>query len=468
MEQLFEQQEFDVSEAAVAALRGQIAGAVITPADPGYDEARAAWNLVIDQHPAVIVVPQSAAEVSAAVRFAAAAGLGVKVQATGHGTSLEGDGAMLILTRDLTELRVDAEAQTAWVGAGLKWGPVLAKAQEVGLAPLLGSSPGVGAVGYTLGGGMGWLARKYGLAVDSVIAFEVVLADGRIVRASAEENADLFWGLRGSAGSLGIITGMEIRLYPVATVYGGNLFYPVEMAREVLQRYRAWIETLPEEMTTSAVLMNVPPLPEVPDMLRGKSFVIVRGCYSGAAAEGEALLKYWREWQPAAIDMFQEMPFAAVAGISMDPEGPVPGLGTAEWIRGLSDETIEVLLRYGTPQGGPPAFLKTEVHHAGGKMGQEAANAFSHREQRLLVHLVGITPTPEAVQGLHQAVAGFRAAMAAELAGATYINFLDGAEKWERTAEAFSPAALRKLQALKAEFDPQNVFRFALDIKPAG
>jgi FAD/FMN-containing dehydrogenase len=470
MEQLVEREMLGLSEAALAALRAGMAGAVITPADAGYDEARAAWNLVIDQRPTVVVAPQSAAEVSAAVRWAAAQGLGVKVQATGHGASRSGDGAMLILTRNLNELRVDAAAQTAWVGAGLKWGPVLAKAQEVGLAPLLGSSPGVGAVGYTLGGGMGWLARKYGLSVDSVNAFEVVLADGRIVRASATENTDLFWGLRGSAGSLGIVTGMEIRLYPVTTVYGGNLFYPVELAREVLQRYRVWIETLPDEMTTSAVLMNVPPLPDVPDMLRGKSFVIVRGCYVGPAAEGAALLDFWREWQPAAIDMFQEMPFTGVAGISMDPEGPVPGLGSGEWLTAMSDEAIEVMLRYGTPQGGPPAFLKTEIHHAGGRMSQAPGEgaAFSHREQRLLVHVVGIAPTPEAVRAVHEAIAGFRTGLAPVLTGATYTNFLDGEEKWARTAEAFTAQALRRLQALKTEYDPQNLFRYGLDIRPAG
>jgi FAD/FMN-containing dehydrogenase len=470
MQQQAERSEVMVSESAVAELRAQIAGAVILPGDADYDVARAAWNLVIDQHPAVIVRAQSAGDVSAAVRFAAAQGLGVKVQATGHGASLEGDGALLILTAGLDELRIDAEAQTAWVGAGLQWGAVLMKAQAVGLAPLLGSSPGVGAVGYTLGGGMGWLARKYGLALDSVNAFEVVLADGRIVRASASDNAELFWGLRGSAGSLGVITGMEIRLYPVTMVYGGNLFYPVSEAREVLRRYRAWIDTLPDEMTTSAVLMNVPPLPDIPDMLRGKSFVIVRGAYAGPAEEGAALMAYWRQWQPAAIDMFQEMPFAAVAGISMDPEEPLPGYGSAEWIADLSDETIEVLLRYGTPQGGPPAFLKAEVHHAGGRVAEAAGAraAYSHREQTLAVHVVGIAPTPEAVQGLQGAIAAFRAAMAPHLTHATYINFLDGEEKWARTAEAFSPEALRRLQALKAEVDPQNVFRFALDIQPAG
>lgn len=470
MEQLFEQQAVAVSEGAVAALRAEISGAVIMPADGGYDEARAAWNLVIDQHPAVIVRAESAEDVSAAVRFAAEQGLGVKVQATGHGVSREADGAMLVLTAGLTELRIDAEAQTAWVGAGLMWGPVLAKAQEVGLAPLLGSSPGVGAVGYTLGGGVGWLARKYGLASDSVLAFEVVLADGRIVRASAEENADLFWGLRGSAGSLGIVTGMEIRLFPVRTVYGGNLLYPVAQAREVLQRYRDWIGTLPDAMTTSVVLLNLPPLDDVPEMLRGQSFAVVRGAYAGPAAEGAALLDHWRQWQPPVVDMFQEMPFAAIAAVSMDPEEPVPGAGTSVWLDGLSDEAIEVLIRYGTPQGGPPALVSTEVRHLGGAIAQAegATSAYSLRDESLVLHAVGFAPTPEALAQVTGHLASFRTALAPYLTGHVYPNFLEGEEKWARTADAFSPEALAHLQVLKAKYDPQNIFRYALDIQPAG
>lgn len=470
MQQLAERPEMAVSESSVAELRAQVAGAVIMPGDVGYDEARAAWNLVIDQYPAVIVRVESAADVSAAVRFAGAQGLGVKVQATGHGASREADGAMLVLTAGLTELRIDAEAQTAWVGAGLMWRPVLAKAQEAGLAPLLGSSPGVGAVGYTLGGGVGWLARKYGLASDSVLAFEVVLGDGRIVRASEDENADLFWGLRGSAGSLGIVTAMEIRLFPVSMVYGGNLLYPVTRAREVLRRYRDWIAALPDAMTTSVVLLNVPPLPDVPEMLRGQSFAVVRGAYAGPAAEGAALMDHWRQWQSPVIDMFQEMPFAAAAGISMDPEGPMPGAGTSVWMDELSDEAIDVLIRYGTPQGGPPAIVSTEVRHLGGAIAQAegVTSAYSLRNESLVLHAVGITPTPEAFTHVMGQLAGLRAALAPYLTGSVYPNFLEGEEKWARTADAFSPEVLEQLQAVKTKYDPQNIFRYALDIQPAG
>jgi FAD/FMN-containing dehydrogenase len=265
-------------ENEVDQLQALIQGNVITPSNPQYNQARQAWNLSVDQRPAVIVVAQSAEDVSQAVRFARRQGLGIAVQSGGHGVVRPADEALLIVTNQLRQLRVDAETQRAWIGTGLKWGMVLAKAQEFGLAPLLGSSPDVGVVGYTLGGGMGWLARKYGLSADSVIAIELVTAEGEILQVSQEHNRDLFWGLRGGGGSFGVVTGMEIQLYPVRTVYGGNLIYPAELAREVIARYRDWIANVPDELTSSFAIMNFPLIPAVPEFLRGKSVVMVRGC----------------------------------------------------------------------------------------------------------------------------------------------------------------------------------------------
>ena len=236
------------------------------------------------------------------IDFARAKGLGIAVQATGHGVGLPADECVLILTRGLDDLRIDADARTAWVGAGLKWHTVLQRAQEDGLAPLLGSSTDVGAVGYTLGGGMGWLARKHGLSTDHVRFFEVVTPDGQVRTVSADENADLFWALRGGGGgSLGIVTGMEIELVPVTKVYGGNLLYPADMAREVVARYREWIATAPDELTSSFALANLPVDPLVPEFLQGQSFAVVRGCYCGSLADGEELMRFWRDWRtPAA------------------------------------------------------------------------------------------------------------------------------------------------------------------------
>src|SRR5690606_4233156 len=179
-----------------------------------------------------------------------------------------------------------------------------------------------GAVGYTLGGGIGWLSRKYGLSSDSVLWFDVVTAEGRLICASETENSDLFWALRGGGGSFGIVTGMQIKLYPVATLYAGNLFYPAEMAKEVFVRYREWIKNAPDELTSSISIFNYPPFPEVPEPVRGKSFVQVRGAYSGDVEEGKALLKYWLDWNEPAINMWGVLPFSMVELISNDPKDP--------------------------------------------------------------------------------------------------------------------------------------------------
>jgi FAD/FMN-containing dehydrogenase len=227
---------------AVAGLRDRVAGAVLTERDPGYAESCAAWNVLFQHHPAVLVVAETSSDIAAAVRFARAGGFRVAVQATGHGVARPADGAVLIVTSKMTDVTIDPARRTAKVAAGAKWGAVLAPAQAHGLAPLLGSTTDVGAIGYTLGGGMGWLARRYGLAADSVRSFDLVTPDGELVHASSDEHAELFWALKGGgAGTLGVVTSMEIDLYPVANVYAGNLLYPIEMAAEVIARWRDWV-----------------------------------------------------------------------------------------------------------------------------------------------------------------------------------------------------------------------------------
>jgi FAD/FMN-containing dehydrogenase len=448
-------------------LQERCLGAVITPQDSRYDVARRAWNLTVDQRPAVIVQAQSIDDVSAAVRFAREAGLGISVQSTGHGVSRPADNAVLIITAAMTGVKVDAASQTAWVEAGAKWGQVLAKAQEVGLAPLLGSSPDVGVVGYTLGGGMGWLARKYGLALDSVLYFEVVTANGERLRVSDADHSDLFWALRGGGGSFAVIVGMSIRLYPVTMVYGGNLIYPAERAHEVFALYREWITTAPDELTSAIVIMNLPPIPQVPEPLRGKSVVFVRGCYAGPLAEGEALFNVWRErLAPPLADMAGPLPFSEVASISNDPRDPQPGTGTGAWLRGLDDEAVDTLIRHGVNRGGSSPLTVTELRHAGGAMARvdAHANAYSNRDAALLLNLIATTPTPESVQAARQFTEAFKADLAPVLTGSVYMNFLGGAEAWDRTRDAYLPESYQRLMAIKATYDPENLFRFGFNI----
>lgn len=449
-------------------LQERIQGRVITPIDPGYDAARQAWNLTVDQRPAVIVMVESAFDVVEAVRFAKDEGLGVAVQSTGHGNVRPANDCLLIITSPMKQIRVDPVAQTAWIQAGVKWGEVLAQTQLFGLAPLLGSSPDVGAIGYTLGGGFGWLGRKYGLAIDSVHYFDAVTADGEQIRASHAENPDLFWGMRGGGGSLAIVTAMEVQLFPVTTVYGGNLYYPVDRAKEVIARYRSWIAEAPEELTSSIVIMNYPPVPDIPDFLRGQSFVIVRGCFCGPAEEGERLLHYWRDWQPPAVDDFKAMPFSQVATISNDPVDPLPGMGSTAWLADLSDDAIAALVSYGASHNGASPLTVTEIRHAGGAIARlgPKISAYSNRDETLLMQVIGITSTPEARRRLQQYIEQFKTALRSHLTDRVYMNFLEGEESRARIRDGFSPAAYRRLATLKAIYDPENRFGFGFNILP--
>ena len=437
-------------------LEEEVCGAVSLPGDPGYDAARCTWNLTVDQHPAVIVVAACADDVAAAMRYANQVGLGIAVQSTGHGVARAADNALLIVTAGMKDVQIDEAMQTARVEAGVRWGEVLEKAQRIGLAPLLGSSPNVGVMGYTLGGGMGWLARKYGMALDSVLAFEVVTADGRTLRASARENADLFWGLRGGGGSLAIVTAMEIHLYPVTTVYGGNLFYPAAMAKEVLTRYRDWVQTLPDAMTTSAVIMNYPPIAAVPEALRGQTMVIVRGCYAGDAEEGKRLIDEWRQWCAPQIDAFRAMPFSEVASISMDPVDPMPSKHTGAWLSGLTDDAIAALVRGGVPQGGPLPLVFIELRHAGGAIARHNGTAFSHRDGVFNLFISGMGPTLEAQAAFTRHTEAIKAQLRPVMTGGVYLNFLEGEEARRRSQDGFSPEAYARLAALKATVDPTN------------
>jgi hypothetical protein len=451
-------------------LRSRVSGGVITPKEDGYDAARQAWNLTVDQYPALIVIAQNADDIVEAVRFAQAQDLEVAVKATGHGVIREANNSLLIVTSQMTEIRVDPEMQTAWVSAGTKWGRVLEEAQSVGLAPLLGSAPHVGVVGYTLGGGMGWLARKYGVAADSVHQFELVTADGTLLRASATENADLFWGLRGGGGNFGVVTGMEIRLYPVTTVYGGNLFYPIHKAMEVYAQYRRWIASAPDELTSSILLKNFPPLPQVPDFLRGQSFIMVRACYCGPVERGEELMKYWRNWQTPLKDDVKAMPFSQVATISSDPVDPVAGHGSGAWLNNLNDEVASILIRNTISRSDPPLLASAEVRHAGGAISRvdPQSTAYGNRDAAYLLQMVGGAPTPEVHEAVRQQIAKLKRGLAPYLHGGVFMNFLAGQEARSLTRQGFSPEAYLRLQQLKAKYDPQNRFSHSYDIPPAG
>jgi hypothetical protein len=347
---------------------------------------------------------------------------------------------------------------------------VLAAAQEYGLAPLLGSSPGVGAIGYTLGGGLGWLGRQFGLAIDSVLAFDLVTADGQMSKVSAAENRDLFWGLRGGGGSLAIVTRMTVRLYPVAQVYAGNLYYPAEMAKEVFGHYRTWIGNAPDELTSSVLVMNFPPIPDIPDFLRGQSFAIVRGCYCGALDEGEALLDHWRNWRAPLLDDFKPISFREAATISNDPVDPLPGFSSGAWLKNLSDETIEAIVSYALGKDGPSPLVFAEVRHAGGAISRVERDTavYGNREAELLLNYVGVTPTGEAHQQLAAYSEKLKEAIRPSLTGGVYMNFLEGVESQQRIRDGLVAGGYEQMSRLKAQYDPDNLLGYGFNISPAG
>lgn len=452
-------------------LAARISGRVLVRGTSEFDQFRQGWNLAFTHNPSLIVVPHSTADVAVAVRHATEQKLHVVVEATGHGPVRMADGAMLIVTQAMDSVAVDAEAGTARVGAGAKWQHVLEPAHRVGLAPLLGSTPDVGVVGYTLGGGMGWIARKYGLSADNVRAIEIVTADGVIRRADPRSEPDLFWALRGGGGgSLGVVTAIEINLARLESVYAGNLLYPPDMAHEVAARYREWITTAPDELTSAICLMNFPPLEEVPETLRGRSFTIVRGAFIGSDADGEELLRHWRTWREPEFDMWGRIPFDQIATVSNDPLDPLAALATTEWLDTIDDGLIDVLTRALFDQEGGGPLLFGEIRHAGGAISRqpEHPNAYGNRHRQHILEIVGVIPTADHRPGLETALDALRSRLAPYVAGGAYINFLDGSERIRRSAEGFEPEAWRALGQVKARHDPHNTFSHGIAIATSG
>ena len=459
-----------IDASALETLRAGLRGVAYAPGEEGYDEGRQAFNLNAYQHPALVVMAAGAADVVAAVRLARERRLGVGVLATGHAVAAPCDGGVLINTSRMRGVRVDPEAQTARVEAGALWADVVAEAQIFGLAGLRGSSSGVGVVGYTMGGGFAWLGRKYGFNADSVREADVVSADGELLDVSAYEHPDLFWGLKGGGGNFGIVTSMEFALYPLTTVYGGNLFYPVERAAEVLDLYSRWVETLPDEMSTAVAFMNIPPLPEIPEPLRGGSFITVRGCYCGDPPEvGEELLRPWREFGEAQVDMFSVMPYREMDRISMDPPEPLGVYTHVELLGDLTPEAIDALVKMAGVGSNSPLIV-LELRQLGGALARPPADLspIGRRDSKFIMMGIGATPTPEVAQLVQANLARLAEEMRPHKTGATYLNFLelDGASP-ERVRAAYSPEDWERLVELKDRYDPENLFRFNRNIPPS-
>jgi FAD binding domain len=441
----------------VDVLRDRIEGTVVAPGDAAWDEARQAWNLHVDQRPALVAVPQTAADVVAIVDFAREHGLRVAPQGTGHNASAIAtlERTILVKTHEMRSVEIDAERRRARVGAGVLWAEVTGPASELGLAPLAGSSPDVGVVGYTLGGGLSWLSRRHGLAANSVLAIELVTADGRLVRCDRDHEPELFWALRGGGGSFGVVTAIEFVLYPAPQVYAGALLWPWERAAEVLRAYVEWCRTAPDAISTSARILQVPPLPDIPEPVRGRQFVAIDGAFLGSPEAGAEALAPLRALEPE-IDMFAPIPAAALSHIHMDPEHPVPGIGDGMVLDELTPAAIDALVAVAGPGSGSP-LLAVELRQLGGAIGVPPAEhgALAKIGGAFAFFAVGMAMTPEMGAAVSAHVDAVMEAMDPWDAGRRYLNFT------ERSADAsafFPEGTLRRLQAVKRDVDPGDLF----------
>jgi hypothetical protein len=448
------------------ALRDQLDGDLLSPGEPGWDEARLAWNLAVDQRPAAVVFAESVADVVAVVNYARDEGFRVAAQGTGHfANSLESlADTILLKTSRLRGVEVDPVARTARAEAGVLWEEVSLAAAEHGLAALAGSSPDVGVVGYTLGGGLGWLGRRYGLAANSVVAVELVTADGRRVRADRDHEPGLFWAVRGGGGSFGVVTAIEFALYPVPEVYAGILFFPFERAAEILNAWRAWVDDSPREVTSVGRLMQFPPIQDVPEPLRGQSFVIVEAAYIGGGEEGADLLQPLRDLGPV-MDTFSVIPVEELRHLHMDPPGPVPGVGDGFTLADVTRESINALVAVAGPGSGSP-LLSVELRQLGGAVAEASPEhgAAGAIDAGFALYAVGVAGDAEAGRTVESRIAALKASLAPWAADRGYFNFADGPRDGE---SFFAPDAHRALQWVKAAHDPGELFRASHPIRPA-
>jgi len=449
----------------LAALRAAVAGPVSVPGDAGYDQARQAWNLVADQRPAVVVEAGSADDVAQAVRYARARGMRIAPQGTGHGAEpLEPlDGAMLLRTTRMRQVRIDPAARTARAEAGAVWADVIAPAADHGLAGLAGSSPGVGVAGYTLGGGMGWLARRYGLAASSVTAAELVTPNGELVRADEGHEPELLWAIRGGGGSVGVLTALEMRLYPVRELYAGALFFPMARAADVLHAWRAWTATVPDEVTSMTHLLRFPPLPELPEPLRGQAFAVIEAAYLGDAGAGAELIAPLRALGPDR-DTFAMIPAAALGQLNMDPDQPVPTRGDGTLVADLPPAAIDALAAVAGPDAGT-ALATVEVRHLGGALARPAAGGGAQPSlaASYMIFAAGFAPTPDAAAAAAAQAQAVKDALAPWHAGYDYYNF---AETPAAASAVLPPASWQRLQQIKTSYDPDRVIISAHPVRP--
>ena len=459
-----------ISAEDVQALRSNFRGEILLPGDKAYDQVRKIWNGMIDRRPVIIARCLGASDVIKSVKFAKAHSLIVAVRGGGHNVAGNAvcDGGIMIDLSLMKSVHVDPRSKIARAEPGATWRQYDIETQAFGLASTGGLVSSTGLAGFTLGGGIGWLIRKYGLALDSLTSVDVVTANGDLVTASMSENTDLFWGVRGGGGNFGIATSFEFKLHPVGPlILGGLVAFKAEDGKDVLKFYREFVKDAPDELTTVAALLTAPPLPVFPQEIQGKHIIAILFCYCGKIEEGEKLLEPMKKFGKPVVSLISPMPYTVLQTL-LDEGAPsgVQNYWKSSYLTGLSDDLINIVLSFGEKIDSPLSAI--HIHQLGGALQRvgDDATSFSHRDAPFALNIVSSWTNPEENAKYIAWTREFFAAIQRFSKG-VYVNFMveDDAS---RVKEAYDEGKYAKLVSLKNKYDPQNLFRMNQNIKPSG
>ena len=461
----------ELDDAALAGLRSQLRGRLLAPGDDGYDTARTLWNGMIDKRPALIVQPSGAADVADAVGFARDHELSLAVRGGGHniaGTAVT-DGGLMIDLSALKGVRVDPAARTVEVQPGCVWAEVDRETQAFGLAVPNGLVSDTGVAGLTLGGGFGWTTRRFGYTSDNLLGADIVTADGTLVRASAEENPDLFWAIRGGGGNFGVVTSFTFRAQPVGPeVLGGMMLFSMARAREVIAAFRRLTERAPDELASLLVLRRAPPAPALPEAIHGAPVAIVAVCWTGAVEDGERHLEPLRELGEPLADLVGPKPFTAVQSM-LDASSPRGRqyYWKSDYVDALTEPAAATMIANAEVMTSPQSAVL--FMHLGGAANRlaEDHSATGPRDVGYVLNIQGAWLDPNEHDTHVRWVRDYWRAMRPFAKGRAYMNFFTADEGAERLREAYVPTTYRRLAEIKARWDPQNLFRLNPNIAPA-
>jgi FAD/FMN-containing dehydrogenase len=459
-----------VPQTALSDFRTSLRGQLLLPGEPGYDEARKIHNALIDRRPAMIVQCAGVSDVMAAVKFARGSDLLVAVRGAGHnvaGTSVC-DGGMVIDLSAMKSIRVNPGTRTARVEPGVTWTEFAHELQPFGLAATGGFVGTTGVAGLTVGGGLGWMVRKHGLALDNLLSADVVTADGQFLAASSTENPDLFWGIRGGGGNFGIVTSFQFKVYTAGTVLAGLVLHPASRGREAMRFWREYEMTASEDMTNGALLFNAPPDMPFPDVLRREPIVGLGGVFVGKLEAGERLLRPLREFGPPAADIYQPMPYSSAQTMAdfLWPRGSL-NYWKSSYLRSLSDGAIDTMLDFYAQAPSPRSVVVVE-HNGDGAMSRVAddATAFGHRNWPYNLLVTAVWSDPADTDANIRWTREFFDAMRPFLADAAYVNYLGEVD--EAGVKAAYGRKYARLAELKQKYDPTNFFCMNQNIRPSG